>query len=621
MCGIAGFTGWGDEQIARNMIQAIKYRGPDSTGVFAHPEFTLAFARLAIIDLRPEGNQPMMSVDKRFIIVFNGEIYNYQSLRKELEPDFSFRSLSDTEVLLNLYARDGVNMLQSINGMFAFAIYDFEKKELFVARDRMGKKPLYYTATNNSFVFASELKAVLQHPSVVKKVNIEAVNQYLTFDYVPTPNSIVENVYKLEAGHYLLVKNNQVVQKQRYWEHDFSRHSQISFDDAVGQLDRLLDQAVKSRLMSDVPLGVFLSGGLDSSVVAYYAQKNSSQKIKTFSIGFENKSYDEAGYAQQVSEHLSTEHYMEVLTAQQTLNLIDEILPLVDEPFADASLIPTYFLSKHTRHYVTVALGGDGSDELMAGYPTFISDRFKGPFASLPKPLIKTMMSFFRTALKVSDKNISIDFKISQFLRGFSGSSNHIHQLWLGSFLPEEKKALFLPEVYSSLSDKSGLSIIDKYFNTSKADWTDFEKTSHYYYQTYLQDDILVKVDRASMYNSLEVRAPFLDKNVVEFLNSLPKNYKQKGLESKHILKKLMEGKLPDNIIYRPKKGFGIPLSHWVRHELKNSIQETLYEKDALFDKGFVEKIFSEHQSKKANHRKLIWNLFVLKKYLTYYNL
>ena len=621
MCGIAGFTGWGDEQIARNMIQAIKYRGPDSTGVFAHSEFTLAFARLAIIDLRPEGNQPMLSADKRFVIVFNGEIYNYQSLRKELEPHFSFNSLSDTEVLLNLYARDGVNMLQSINGMFAFAIYDFEKKELFVARDRMGKKPLYYTTTSNSFVFASELKAVLQHPSVTKKLNIEAVNQYLTFDYVPTPSSIVQNVFKLEAGHYLIAKNNQVIKKQSYWEHDFSRHNPIPFNDAVHHLDNLLNDAVKSRLMSDVPLGVFLSGGLDSSAVAYYAQKNSAQKIKTFSIGFENKSYDEASYALQVSKHLATDHYTEILSAQQTLDLMDEILPLVDEPFADASLIPTYFLSRHTRHFVTVALGGDGSDELMAGYPTFISNYFKGPFANLPKPFIRTLMSFFRTALKVSDKNISLDFKISQFLRGFSGSPNHIHQLWLGSFLPEEKKALFLPEAYSSLSDKSGLSIIDNCFKTCKDDWTDFEKTSYYYYQTYLQDDILVKVDRASMYNSLEVRAPFLDKNVVEFLNSLPRNYKQKGLESKHILKKLMEGKLPDNIIYRSKKGFGIPLSHWIRHELRESIQETLLEKDDLFDKKYVEKIFSEHQSKKANHRKLIWNLFVLKKFLSYYNL
>ena len=621
MCGIAGFTGWGDEHIARNMIQATKYRGPDSTGVFTDTAFSFAFARLAIIDLRPEGNQPMMSVDKRFIIVFNGEIYNFQSLRKELEPHFPFRSLSDTEVLLNLYARDGAKMLQSINGMFAFAIYDFEKKELFLARDRMGKKPLYYTITHNSFVFASELKAILQHPSVAKKLNVEAVNQYLTFDYVPTPNSIVENVYKLEAGHYLVVKNNQIVQKQRYWEHDFSQHSQISFNDAVDRLDLLLDEAVKSRLMSDVPLGVFLSGGLDSSAIAYYAQKNSSQKIKTFSIGFENKSYDEASYAQQVSQHLSTDHFTEVLTAQQTLDLIDEILPIVDEPFADASLIPTYFLSKHTRHYVTVALGGDGSDEMLAGYPTFISNYFKNPLAFLPTPFTKALLSMSGSVLKVSDKNISLDFKINQYLRGFLSSGNHIHQLWLGSFVPEEKKALFRTDVFSSLTDKSGLSIIDDCFKRCKDDWSDYEKTTYYYYQTYLQDDILVKVDRASMYNSLEVRAPFLDKNVVEFVNSLPKSYKQKGFEGKYILKKLMENKLPNNIIYRPKKGFGIPLSSWIRNDLKTSIQETLFEKDDLFDKGYIEKIFSEHQSKKANHRKLIWNLFVLKKFLSYYNL
>lgn len=621
MCGIAGFTGWGSEEITRNMVQCIKYRGPDSTGIYTHDDFSFGFARLAIIDLRPEGNQPMMSVDKKYIIVFNGEIYNYQSLRKELEPHFPFRSLSDTEVLLNLYARDGAKMLQAINGMFAFAIYDIEKKELFIARDRVGKKPLYYTTTQNSFVFASELKVVLQHPSVEKKLNIEAVNQYLTFDYVPTPNSIIENVYKLEAGHYLLVKNNQIVQKQCYWEPDFSRRSQITFDEAVDRLDQLLNDAVKSRLMSDVPLGVFLSGGLDSSAVAYYAQKNSSQKIKTFSIGFENKSYDEASYAQQVSQHLSTDHFMEVLTAQQTLDLIDEILPIVDEPFADASLIPTYFLSKHTRRYVTVALGGDGSDEMLAGYPTFISNYFKSPLASLPTPFTKALLYISSSVLKPSDNNISLDFKINQYLRGFLSSRDHIHQLWLGSFLPEEKQALFRKDVYSSLKDRSGLSIIDDCFKKCKPDWSDYEKTTYYYYRTYLQDDILVKVDRASMYNSLEVRAPFLDKNVIEFVNSLPKSYKQKGFEGKLILKKLMENKLPHNIIYRPKKGFGIPLSSWIRHDLKTSIKETLFEKDNLFDKGYIEKMFSEHQSKKANHRKLIWNLFILKKFLTHYKL
>lgn len=610
MCGIAGFYGQGSLDDGKRMIEKISYRGPDHRQAELIDNICLAHARLSIIDLSDSANQPMYNRQRTHCIIFNGEIYNYLELKAELiNGGFSdFLTTSDTEVLLLLYGLYGKNMLGKINGMFAFAIYDLEKKELFIARDRMGKKPLYYSQSNTSFVFASELKAVITHPSITSEINPESLNRYLTFDYVPAPDSIYKNIFKLEPAHYIIVRNGKISAKERYWQHDFTR-SDYSFDDAVSRFDQLLNNATARRLMSDVPLGIFLSGGLDSSAIAYYAQKNSSQTIQTFSIGFEDRSYDEQSYADMVAKMLGTDHHLSILTANETLKLIDTIYPLIDEPFADASLIPTFYLSAFTRKSVTVALGGDGSDELLGGYPTFISDRFKKPFGLLPDSILKGMLSLINQ-FPASDKNISLDFKIKQFLRGFFSTENHIHQLWLGSFLPQEKKLLLKKNLYDEIADKSGLSIVDFHFGQSPAT-DDFHRIAYYYYQTYLPDDILFKVDRASMYNSLEVRAPFLDVEVVEFLNSLPENYKHRGLNGKRILKTLMKGKIPEPIITRPKKGFGIPLSDWIRKDLKKTIEECLLSPNEFFNMNYVENLLKEHQSGKANHRKQIWNLYV----------
>lgn len=616
MCGLAGFSGHGSYEVGQKMIQSIRYRGPDFQNVFFQEQVCLAHARLSIIDLDNRSNQPFFNADKKLAIIFNGEIYNYLEVKKELSKTnkYNFLTTSDTEVLLYAYQEYGIECLQKINGMFAFAIYNFQKKEWFIVKDRMGKKPLYYSeCTDGSFVFASELKAVQKHPSIKKELNIEAVNQYLTFDYIPTPDTINSNIFKLEPAQYLIVRNGKIVEKDNYWKHNFETDKSILFHQALEKFDHLLNVATSSRLMSDVPLGVFLSGGLDSSTIAYYTQKNASRQIKTFSIGFEDKSYDEQDYALQVAKHLGTDHHLKILTQSKTIELIEEIFPLLDEPFADASIIPTYYLSKFTRQHVTVALGGDGSDELLAGYPTFLSDKFKFPFEYLPKSFIN-FFTQLANLLPTSDKNISFDFKLKQYLRGFKSRKNHIHQLWLGSFLPEEKELLFNKDVFECLRDKQGLNLIDKHFKNEIIG--DFDKVTNYYYQTYLLDDILVKVDRASMYNSLEVRTPFLDRYIVEFLNTLPKKYKQREFEGKFLLKKLMEDKLPSNIVYRAKKGFGIPLSDWIRNDLKSIIHETLIVEDNLFNRSYIERLLNEHYAKKQNHRKLIWNLYVLKKSL-----
>ena len=614
MCGIAGFLGEGSPQVLQNMIDSIRHRGPDDQSVFYENQVGLAHARLSILDLREEGNQPMFSEDKQHAIVYNGEVFNFVELKKELQKthNISFKTTTDTEVLLYLYKCYEDSFVERLNGMFAFAIYDFAKNEMILARDRMGQKPLYYAETSDLFVFSSEIKAITQHPGVRKELNLSALNQYLTFDYVPFPNSIYEGIYKLEPGCFLKVQKDKIIKKKSYWEHSFITDQSITFQEAKQKFDSLLDKATNARLMSDVPLGVFLSGGLDSSTVAYYAQKNASQSISTFSIGFEENSYDESSYAKQVSDHLGTTHYMEYLSLQKSIDLISSIYPLVDEPFADASLIPTYYLSQITRKKVTVALGGDGSDELLAGYPTFISDQYKQWFQWMPN-WEKNSAIYLVNFLPASDKNISFDFKLKQFFRGFQGNKNHIHQLWLGSFLPKEKNQLFSKEAQNHLGNKTGLEIIDTHLK-KVASSTDFYKTLYFYYKTYLVDDILTKVDRASMYHSLEVRAPFLDKDLVMFLNTLPKHFKFKKRGGKYILKELMRDKLPTNIIDRPKKGFGIPISKWIREDLKPLVLDLLSEESlshGLFHKPYIEQLLKEHFSKKRNHRKLLWNLMM----------
>lgn len=624
MCGIAGFAGKGDAGCLKRMIDSIRYRGPDSEGISLIENVGLAFARLRIIDLSDEANQPFFTPDKNYAIVFNGEIYNYLFLKEELlkTGKYSFTTSSDTEVLLYMYIEYGIKLFSRINGMFAFAIYDYRNKELLLARDRMGKKPLYYSIISGTIVFASEIKALLQHPLVKREININALNEYLTFDYVPTPDTLFQNIHKLEPSRYLIFKEGSIFKNESYWKMDFQKTS-MTFVDAKEKFDALLNEAVKCRLMSDVPLGIFLSGGIDSSAVAYYAQKNSSRKIQTFSIGFDEKSYDESNYASMVSNHLGTEHRNEILTSRQCLELIPDVIGKLDEPFADPSIIPTFLLSRFTREKVTVALGGDGSDELLAGYPTFISEKFASLFHSFPHSFIK-LLNAISDILPSSDKNISFDFKIKQFLKGFGELRQYGHTLWLGTFTPGLKEQLFTAGAKSMITNGKGMECINRCL-AEVPEANDFDKLLYSYYRTYLLDDILVKVDRASMYNSLEVRAPFLDVKVVEFLNTLPKSYKIQGFNTKRLLKELMKDKLPYSIINRPKKGFGIPLSAWLRSDLRplcdKLLEEKLLTKQGLFNVSFIHALKKNHYSGKANNRKLLWNLMIFQQWHELYGI
>jgi asparagine synthase (glutamine-hydrolysing) len=472
----------------------------------------------------------------------------------------------------------------------------------------MGKKPLYIAQASGTLLFASELKAILQHPTFKSELNLNALNQYLTLDYVPTPISIFEGVEKLEGGHYLQIDFKGNIKRGAFWEPNFIP-LEISFDEAKEELDRLLAEATALRLVADVPVGIFLSGGLDSSAVAYYAQKQAKKPIQTFSIGFNEKSYDERAYAQQVAKQLGTEHHERILTAQESIDLIPTVFSSLDEPFADPSILPTYLLSQFTRSKVTVVLGGDGSDELLAGYPTFISEKLAPLLAWMPFSVVQGLQKMVNL-LPASDHNISLDFKLRQFLKGFESSRRFRHSQWLGSFSITEKKNLWNKDLAFKIPYHNTLRVVDEYAKRGSE-----QELIYMYLKTYLQDDILVKVDRASMMNSLEVRAPFMDVNVVDFLNRLPYEYKLKGFKGKHLLKETMRGKLPEDIIDRPKKGFGIPVSLWLKNELKDLcndlLSEEAIESQGLFDYKYVEKLKQNHFKGRQNNRKELWNLMV----------
>ncbi|MFA4818127.1 MAG: asparagine synthase (glutamine-hydrolyzing) [Parcubacteria group bacterium] len=624
MCGIVGYFGQGDKNVLEKMTRTLVHRGPDDEGFYNSGRVGLGQRRLSIIDLSPAGHQPMANEEKTVWLAFNGEIYNFKDLKNSLKDKHLFASQSDTEVILHLYEELGQEVFSKLEGMFAIALYDERIDKLFLARDRMGKKPLYYGRFGETLVFGSELKALMPHPLFKKELDLCALNKYLLYEYVPTPHSIFKNVFKLEPATYLTFDGREAV-KKKFWNIEFNRfHVSARLSggqgfgfqvaDTIKELGKRLDKAVKDRLISDVPLGVFLSGGIDSSTIAYYAQKNSNQKIKTFSIGFKEQSFNEAHYARRVAEHLGTEHYEKILNAKDSLDLVPRIAEMLDEPLADASIIPTFLLSQFTRERVTVALGGDGGDELFCGYDTFIAHRLADIYEKLPLFLRKSLIERVALNLPTSFKNFSFDFKAKKFISGFYGAKEYRNQRWLGAFDRPERAELFIGDVWRELEKENEFAEIDSYGREAgTGDY--YQQLIYQYLRTYMMDDILVKVDRASMFNSLEVRAPFLDTTVVDFANSLPLNLKLRGLTTKFILKKLMEDKLPKEIVQRKKKGFGVPLAEWLADDLEPLITELFSEKkineQGLFNYQYINKLLDDHFSRRTDNRKLIWTLAV----------
>ncbi|NMC51658.1 asparagine synthase (glutamine-hydrolyzing) [Candidatus Kuenenbacteria bacterium] len=606
MCGIVGYCGAGNQDNLKSLSKLLHHRGPDDEGFYFDELVGLAHRRLSIIDLSPLGHQPMSSEDDSLQIIFNGEIYNYQALKNELLATgrHQFKSHSDTEVILHLYEDLGTACFAKLNGMFALAIWDKNKQELILARDRVGEKPLYYAEINNVFYFSSELKVFPSIAGFTKKLNHQVFLKYLDQGYCPGPNTIFESVQKLGAGEFLVYKNNQI-KIEKYWTlPTLADKSALTFSEAVSQLDNLIDEAVKIRLMSDVPLGVFLSGGLDSSLVAYYAQNNSSQKIKTFTISFGEKSFDESPHAAEVAKLLNTDHHVAQVSAAELLSTIDGLPSILDEPLADSSIIPTYWLSKKTRASVTVALGGDAGDELFFGYQTFKAWRYWQILRSQPAFIRQSLKSLVNI-LPSRSGYFSADFKFKRAILNFDADFYNQHFRWFSPFTLGE-----LGELVKSPDT------LDYHHSWPAEDYSkSLNQSAALYQKYYLTDDIFTKVDRASMAVSLETRAPLVDYRLIEFANSLPPDFKFHHGQGKYILKKLAEKYLPENIIYREKHGFPSPVDAWLRGPLKSRAEELFSGekiiKQALLNPEFVQFLWQDFLSGNHYRARQIWPLFI----------
>jgi asparagine synthase (glutamine-hydrolysing) len=612
MCGICGFAGKGDIEDLERMNAALEHRGPDDKGVWYDriKGVYLGHKRLSIIDLEG-GSQPMWSDDGLLCVVFNGEIYNHKELREELEKNgHSFKSHhSDTEVLIYGYRQWGHEMPQRLNGMWAFAIYDKEKNLLFLSRDRFGKKPLFYSLQNGTFAFASELKALAGHRGIAADISFKGLQKYFAYGFIPAPLSLYEKVHKLPGGYNLCFDiSSQHCESSRYWEFVLEPFDDIpkNPEEEWGEIIReLLFNAVRRRLMSDVPLGIFLSGGIDSSSIAACAARISgSEKIKSFSIGFEDQSFDESEYSTYVASLLGTEHNLTVLSLKKARTLMNEIALKLDEPVGDSSLLPTFLLCRETRRHVTVALGGDGGDELFAGYDPFRALCLASFYKRLiPKPIHEGIMMII-SLIPVSHRNFSLDFKLKRTLNGLSYSERFWNPVWLGPLTPHELAEFF----HEPMDPEDVFSEAVEQWETCKQD-NMVDKTLQFYTKLYLQDDILVKVDRASMMNSLELRAPYLDIDLVDFVRKIPSRYKFRNGTTKYILKKAFEPVLPHNILYRSKKGFGIPVGRWFKDGLLNFNHQKVGVK---LNPAFLEDRIEEHRRGKADHRLFLWNYWLL---------
>lgn len=621
MCGIAGWVNLKQskdasepsEAVLHSMCEQIKHRGPDSEGLWLDKHAALGMRRLSIIDLHT-GDQPVFSEDRSIVVMMNGELYNYREVRADLEKcGHKFVTQTDTEIVPHLYQEYGDDFVDHINGMFAITLWDTRRKRLVIARDRFGEKPLYYGIFEGSLIYASEPKAILAHPSVKPALDMDALRQYLSFDYVPAPLSIYKGISKLPAANILTVENGEV-KTRRYWNQTFAKNGhKPSIERAASDLRDLLSDAVRMRLVSDVPLGILLSGGVDSSTVASFATRHATETVKTFSIGFTEDSFDETRYAREVAAFLGTDHYEEILSVEKATDLIAEIGTWLDEPLSDGSLIPTYLLSRFVKKHVTVALGGDGGDEIFAGYPMYYGHKVSAVYDSIPRFVRARLIEPIVNRLPVSTKNLSFDYRAKRFVAGSKFDIVTRHHSWFGSFSINQQKRLLTKDVQASASAdiyrgaKDLLKICDASDEVEQMQFLDMN--------FYMAEDILTKVDRASMAVSLETRAPFLDPRVAQFAASLPLEYKLKGNKGKYILKRAVAGMLPKSILQRSKKGFGIPIAEWLKGRLNPLMHELLgpqrLREQGLFESDYVEILIAEHEKGIASHHKQLWTLLV----------
>lgn len=617
MCGICGIVSrYGestvDERLLCQMNDTIVHRGPDEEGRYFNGRVGLAMRRLSIIDLST-GQQPIPNEDKTVWIVFNGEIYNHQELRQKLEQKgHTFVTQSDTEAIVHAYEEYGADCVQHLNGMFAFAIWDTVRERFFLARDRVGIKPMYYYLSDEHLIFGSELKAILKHPAVPRAINFAALDQFLTLEYIPTPHTIFADIHKLPPGHWLMLENGRVT-IQQYWNIE---HQEVPATDeaCVEQLTELIRDAVKIRMIADVPLGAFLSGGIDSSTVVSFMSELSNQPVKTFSIGFGNKTYNELPFARQVAEQYGTNHYEEFLEAdiaEMALRLVSHF----DEPFGDFSIFPTYLVSEVARRFVTVTLSGDGGDEIFGGYDTYVAQSLdQRLYGRLPSWVRQKTMPYLLDLVPPQPAKKGVINKAKRFVEGAALPSAWQHTRWMMFMHDPDKHQLYSPSLQNALNGDSPGRLIERYFD-EVSQQNRLAQQQYVDVKTYMVDDILVKVDRMSMATSLEARVPLLDHRIVEFALNLPPHLKLHNGETKVILRRVMQDRLPQSILNKPKEGFSIPLKHWMRQELRPLMTDLLapdtVRRRGYFNPDTVSRWVQEHLDQKANHSHRLWTLMV----------
>ncbi len=611
MCGIAGFN-WADRELGSRMIDSILHRGPDQQGVTVVGNVTLGAVRLSIIDLSPHGSQPMRTEDGRYSIVYNGETYNFREVRRHLEArGHVFKSGTDTEVVLRAYVEHGPRCLEHLRGMFAFAIYDSERRELFLARDRVGIKPLYYRQENGKFAFASEIKALLEDPSLRRDVDPQAFYDYLGWEFVPAPRTMFRGIQKLPAGHYLIARDNGEIEVRRYWDLTFEReeHSPSFYRQ---RLVELLDDAVRRHLVSDVPLGVFLSGGLDSSAVVAFMRRHVRDRLRAFTLAYDDPTFSELEHARLVARAFGAEHH--VLRVEPiSVELLEQSIWHLDEPMTDLSAIPFMLICREARRQVTVCLSGEGGDEVFVGYDRFRASRFDAQvYRRLPAALRGVISNFAARLPDQPQKKGALNI-IKRFVDGSDLSPAGEHLRWQ-YFLPaRERAALFRPEFLAEIETdpfthlRRHLAGRDRSSRLSRELYLDF----HWL----MPDSVLMKVDKMSMASSLEVRVPLLDQAVVEFAATVPDHLKFRGLTTKALFRKALRGILPDATVRRGKQGYSLPIKNWLREELRPYMTTLLNESPLLrehLNLEHVNRLIDEHVARTHNHNHLLWGLLNL---------
>ncbi|HXT63878.1 MAG TPA: asparagine synthase (glutamine-hydrolyzing) [Pyrinomonadaceae bacterium] len=614
MCGIAGIVRADgapvDRDLVERMNEAIRHRGPDEDGFYLNNGVALAMRRLAIIDLKT-GQQPIHNHDRTKWLVFNGEIYNFREVRAQLQQlGHKFYTDSDTEVVVAAYDQYGTDCPKHLRGMFAFAIWDERDKSLFLARDRVGKKPLLYAHLPGQLAFASEFSALVLHPEVSRDVDREAIHHYLSFMCVPGPLTAYRAIRKLEPAHWLLWRNGEI-KTERYWQLDFSQKTSMSEAEAGERLIELLREAVRIRLMSEVPLGAFLSGGIDSSAVVALMAQESSERVKTFSIGFEEQDFSEVHHARRVAEYVGADHH-EFIVRPDAMEILPTLVEHYGEPFADSSAIPSYYVSRETRRHVTVALNGDGGDECFAGYERYTAMNLARAYAAIPG---KGLIGSVTEALPAPKSRGNPIGKAQRFIAAASLPPIERYLRWMSSFDEDAKVKLYTDAFRAETASYRTVSFFEPWFaKVNGGGIVDAALLSDT--MTYLPNDLLVKMDIASMSVSLEARSPFLDHHLMEFAASLPEKMKLRRMTTKYLLKKVLKEIVPGENLTRKKMGFGVPIGYWFRGSMQSFLRETLLSEKSL-QRGFfkperVRAIISEHIDNKVDHSHRLWSLMML---------